>query len=154
MSASGDSEARLSSARTYFEEAQEYESFGRAFVTILSGIILAIGSALVAFTEATVAFITRLVDAFGLGGVAWIEAFTNAPASFIASSFTSAAASLRSGAWSELGPFLPWVAAIVAIGVVGIVTWYLDRRDSDVPGLGLDIPIIGNDEDGDPSDET
>jgi len=150
----GDSEPRLDSARTYFDEAQEYENFGRAFITVLSGILLAIGSGLVAFQEATVNFFVSIIDAFTGGGVAWIQAFTTDPAGFISASFNSAAEQLQTSPWNELGPFLPWIAAIVAIGVVFIITWYLDRRDSDVPGTGVDIPVIGNDEDGDPSDET
>lgn len=145
---------RLESARTYFDEAESYENFGRAFITVVSGIMLAIGSMFVAFGESVTNFIVTIFDAFGIGATEWIFAFTRDPANFIGAAFASGAEAMLSAPWAELGPFLPILAALVSIAVVAIVTWYLDRRDSDVPGTGLNVPFIGNDEDGDPEDET
>jgi hypothetical protein len=146
-------EPRLDTAMTYIDEARTFDSFGGAVVATISSFVIFLGTALIAFGEATVNTIVGFLDAFGLGGREWILAFTADPAGFIGGSFVQAELSLSTGAWSELGPFLPWIATIVALGVVFMVTWYLDRRDSDVPGTGLDVPFIGNDEDGDPTDE-
>jgi hypothetical protein len=148
-----DDAVRLESAKTWIEYGDTFKNFGQAFLATLSGLVGFAGASIIALGESAVAFWVGIVDAFAAGGTAFIGAFTSAPANFLASSFNTAARMLRTGPWAELGPFLPWLAAIVAIGVVFIVTWYLDRRDSDVPGTGIDIPVIGNDEDGDFSDE-
>ncbi|WP_332898744.1 MULTISPECIES: hypothetical protein [unclassified Haladaptatus] len=140
---------RLNKALSYFTTADDrWETFGEAFVGILGGLMLAVGAGFAAGIDAVTGFFTGLIDAFGLGGVTWINAITTAPAGFIGQAFDSAARSIDTGAFAELGPFLPWIATLVSIGVVSIVAWYLDRRDSDVPGLGIDLPFIGNDSDG------
>mgnify|MGYP000654589738 CR=1 FL=1 len=154
MAEDGSSSVRLDSAKTYISYAdEEFPNFGQAFLAIIGGIMTAIGTSIIALGEAAVSFYTSIIDAFAQGGAAFIGAFTSAPADFIGSSFTSAARQLETSPWNELGPFLPLLAALIGIGVVAIVTWYLDRRDSDVPGTGIDIPVIGNDEDGDSTDE-
>lgn len=150
---SSSSGPRLSGARSYIGFADRFDNFGQAFIATVSGIFIFPGSAVIALGEAVVNLPVMLLDAFGIGGQAWIFAMTRDPAGFVSASFQSAAASMQSGPFAELGPFLPWLAAVVAIGVVFIITWYLDRRDSDVPALGLDLPVIGNDEDGDFTDE-
>jgi hypothetical protein len=146
-------EPRLDQAMTYLDEARTFESFGEAVITMLSSIVIFVGASLMAAGEATVNVFVSWLDAFGVGGTAWIYAFTRDPAGYIGASFEAGEMSMLEGIWSQLGPFLPWVATIVAVGVVFIITWYLDRRDSDVPGAGVDLPFIGNDEDGDVSDE-
>jgi hypothetical protein len=147
-------EPRLDRAMTYLDEAKTFDTFGGAVITTLSSFVIFVGASLMAFGEASVNVFVSWLDAFGIGGTAWIFAFTRDPAGYIGASFEAGAASMLSGVWAQLGPFLPWVATIVSVGVVFIITWYLDRRDSDVPGAGVDLPFIGNDEDGDPSDET
>jgi hypothetical protein len=146
-------EPRLEQANTYLDEARTFDTFGDAVITTISGFAIFIGSSLIAFGEATVNVVVSWLDAFGVGGTQWIYALTRDPAGFIGGSFASAELSITSGVWAQLGPFLPWIATAVALGVVGMITWYLDRRDSDVPGTGVDLPFIGNDEDGDPTDE-
>ncbi|ELZ84932.1 hypothetical protein C454_02850 [Haloferax gibbonsii ATCC 33959] len=149
----GSSGPRLDGARSYIDFADRFDNFGQAFIATVSGIAVFAGSAVIALGESVVNLPVTLLDAFGIGGEAWVFALTRDPAEFVSASFQSAGDSLLTGPFAELGPFLPWIAAIVAIGVVMILTWYLDRRDSDVPGLGVDLPVIGNDEDGDSTDE-
>ena len=145
---------RLQRARNYIDYAEEnFQNFGQVFLAVIGGFISFLGAGLIAFGEAAVSLYTSIIDAFAQGGADFIAAFTSAPANFIGSSFNSAAARLQQPPWNELGPFLPLLAAIIGIGVVAIVTWYLDRRDSDVPGTGIDLPVVGNDEDGDTTDE-
>ncbi|AXG06572.1 hypothetical protein DU500_09110 [Haloplanus rubicundus] len=150
---SADDGVRLDSAKTWIEYGDSFRNFGQAFLAVGSGITAFVGGSIIALGETAVNFYATIIDAFAQGGGDFIAAFTSAPANFIGSSFNSAAAELQSAPWNELGPFLPLLAAIIGIGVVAVVTWYLDRRDSDVPGTGIDIPIIGNDEDGDFTDE-
>lgn len=129
------------------------DTFSARFMVLLSGFIAFVFGAIMTPIEVGVEVLVGLLDAFGIGGRAWILTFTRDTADFLGASLTQGAAGFSNTAFSELGPFLPWVGAIVSIGTVMIVTWYLDRRDSDVVGLGIDIPGIGNDEDGDVSDE-
>ena len=152
MSSSG-SGPRLSSARSYITYGASFDSFGKAFIAVLSGILVMVGTGIIAFQEATVNMFVMFLDAFGIGGADWIRALTSAPAKFVGGSFIGAADAMQNGVWQQLGPFLPWVAAIVAIGVVMLLTWYADRRDSDVIGTGIDLPFVGLDEDGDSTDE-
>mgnify|MGYP000132653429 CR=1 FL=1 len=154
---SGDDEidaVEVEDSLSYIDEAQGYgSSFGERSMLILSGAVAFIFGAITAPIEALVNLVVGLIGAFTDGGVAWIGAFTTEPAQYISTSFETGAAGFSNTAFSELGPFLPWLGTIVAIGVVFIVTWYLDRRDSDVVGLGVDLPVIGNEDDGDVSDE-
>lgn len=137
---------RLERAMSYMSASREYGTLGQTIMTVVGGLFVAAGAMIAAMGSATANLVVTILDAFGIGGREWIFAFTRAPANFIADSFGAAAASMMSGAWSQLGPFLPIVAAATAVGVVWIVSWYLDQRDSDVPGLGIDLPVIGNDE--------
>lgn len=148
-----DDGVRLESAKTWIEYGDSFKNFGQAFLAVVSGLIAFLGGGVIAFGEAAVSLYTGIIDAFAQGSADIIAAFTSAPGNFIAASFNSAAEAMMSGPWQELGPFLPWLAALVGIGVIYIITWYLDRRDSDVPGTGIDMPFIGNDEDGDTTDE-
>ena len=151
MSSSGRndlSEARLAGGLTYIREARSIGDFAKVFVYSIGGIVLSIGAGIIAFGESTVNVLVTILDAFGVGGADWIQAFTSAPANFIATSFNVGSLSFQNSAFAQLGPFLPWIAVLVSLGVVWAVTTYLDRQNSDVPGLGIDIPFIGNDSDG------
>lgn len=143
---------RLDRALNYFDKSERYGNFAKTFMTVVGGMFVFAGAVVASIGSAFTRLITRIVDAFGIGGEAWIFAFTRDPAQFLSESFNTAGWALRNTQFKYLGPFTPWVAVIVAIGVVWMVTEYLDRRDSDVPGLGWDAPVIGNDDDGQPDD--
>jgi|GEM_PF-1294431 len=155
MSADDDIDAvEVEDSLSYVDEAQSYGSnFSERVMLILSGAVAFIFGAITAPIEALVNLVVGLIGAFTDGGVAWIGAFTTEPAQYVSESFDAGAEGFSNTAFAELGPFLPWLGVIVSIGVVFIVTWYLDRRDSDVVGLGVDLPVIGNEDDGDVSDE-
>lgn len=140
----GGTSGRFERAMTYLDKSEQFGTLGQTVMTVFGGIIVFIGSAFVMFGDAVVTVWIMFLEAFGIGGQSWIFAFTRDPAGFISASFQQAGTSMQEGAWAELGPFLPWIATIVAIGVVWMVSVYLDKRDSDVPGTGLDIPGIGN----------
>ncbi|MFW5905302.1 MAG: hypothetical protein ACOCUO_00465 [archaeon] len=129
----------------YIGEASEL-GFDRSIVSGIGGIVLAITGGIVIVFEAGFGLIRDLFGAFGSGGVAWIQAFTSDPAGYISESFTVGADAFSTSAFAELGPFLPWVATIVALGVVAMVTFYLGEENEDVPGLGIDLPFIENEE--------
>ncbi|QCJ47244.1 hypothetical protein [Haloprofundus sp. MHR1] len=147
MSSSGD-EPRLSSSLTYIRESDRLGGFDDSVVGSAGGLVLAVFGGIIAVSEAAFNLVASLFDAFTEGGTAFISAFTTDPANYISQSFVVGGNSFATSAFAELGPFLPWVAAVVATGVVFIVTEYLDRRNSDVPGLGINIPFVDNDSDG------
>jgi len=147
MSASDDG-PRLQRSLEYVQQSERLGSFGRTTVQTLGGIVLAIGTAFIAFGESITNFVVGIFDAFGTGSADWIAAFTSAPANYIAESFNAGTDSFTNSAFAELGPFLPWIAVLVSLGVVFAVSIYLDQRNSDVPGTGLNLPFIGNDSDG------
>lgn len=144
--ASSDDGVRLESGKKWIEFGRDIGGFAGAFVFGLSGALAAVWGAAIALLEAGVNVPISILDAFAIGLPEWVFAFTRDPAQFLGGSFQIAAAQLQQAPWNTLGPFIPWLAAISAIGVVGIITWYLDRQESDVPGSGLDVPFVGNDE--------
>lgn len=150
---SGDTGPRLSRSFEFFDKSEEYGTVGQTIATVVGGFFVFVGAAITAFGDAVLGLWIGLIDAFRIGGVAWIFAFTRDPAGYVQESFRIGALGFSMPGWRELGPFLPWVGVLVALGVVFMVTWYLDRRDSDVPGLGVDLFGVGNDEDGEPDDE-
>ena len=154
MSGSGDESIDVDGAIDYAEDAENLGgTFSKRVMALFAGTIAFAFGAIMAPIEAMVELVTGLIGAFGQGGEDWITVMTSGTADFLGASLEQGAAGFSNTAFSELGPFLPWIGVIVAIGVVFIITWYLDRRDSDVVGLGVDLPVIGNDEDGDVSDE-
>lgn len=151
MSSSGP---EVDDALEYSETVQGFgSSFSQRVMLLLSGFVAFLFGVVMTPIEALVEVFVGLLDAFGIGGRAWILVSTQDTANFLSAALQQGAAGFSNTAFAELGPFLPWVGTIVAIGTVGIITWYLDRRDSDVVGLGVDLPLIGNDDDGDLSDE-
>jgi hypothetical protein len=140
-----DDGSRLTSGLAWIDESESLGGLGKTITTAFGGLIAFIFGGLIAIGDAGVGLLIRLLDAFGVGGEAWIVAFVESPADFISASFSQGAAAFSQEGWQALGPFLPWIAVIVGLGVVWMVTSYLDRQDSDVPGLGLDLPFIGND---------
>jgi hypothetical protein len=153
VSSSG-SDTRLSSGLTYINAADRLGGFGQAFVSGLGGLVLAIFSIVIGIGESLGAFVTTLVDAQAGSAAALIYGFFRAPGRALQDVWNIAATSLGLDPWNTLGPFVIVIFVGVVILAVSIVTWYLDRRDSDFVGTGTNVPIIGNDEDGDPSDET
>lgn len=139
-----DDGSRLTSGLAWIRESEDLGSLGKTIATAFGGLVAFFFGGIIAIGDAGVGLIIRLLDAFGMGGEAWIVAFVQSPADYIAGAFSSGAASFSREGWQALGPFLPWIAVIVSLGVVWMVTSYLDRQDSDVPGLGLDLPYIGN----------
>lgn len=137
--------SRLESGLDWIETSKQLGSFGKTVVTALGGLVAFMFGAVIAIGDAGVGVIVGLLDAFGLGGQDMIGAFLSSPAQFLSDSWASAGDAVQTGAWAEIGPFLPWIAAIVVIGFLWMITSYLDRQDSDVPGLGIDLPFIGND---------
>jgi hypothetical protein len=132
----------------FISRASEMGTVGQIFVAAFGGIILSGATGLIRIQQGVVDFFGTITGTFATGAADWIQAFTSDPANFLGGSFEFAIQALTSGPWANLGPFAPWVAVIVSLGVVFAITEYLDRRDSDVPGTGLDLPWIGNDADG------
>jgi hypothetical protein len=147
MSASGDG-PRLSQSLEYISVSERLGRFDQTVVQTIGGIFVAIGAAIIAFADSVAQFFVGIFDAFGAGSADWIGAFTSAPANYITSAFESGADSFTNSAFAQLGPFLPIIAVLVSLLVVFAVSYYLDQRNSDVPGTGLNIPFIGNDSDG------
>lgn len=145
-SSSGGS--RLGSGIEWIETSKNLGSFAATVTTAAGGMVAFIFGAAIAIGDAGVGLVVTILDAFGVGGVAMVEAFLTDPAGFISRSWVQAGDSLANSAFASLGPFVPWIAAIVVLGFLYGVTEYLDRRDSDVPGLGMDLPFVGNDEEG------
>jgi hypothetical protein len=141
---SSDGGSRLSSGIAWIEKSEQLGSLGKTIAQAFGGLIAFIFGGAIAIGDSGIGLIVGLIDAFGVGGEAWIRAFVESPADFLASGFQQGAAALGNEGWQALGPFLPWITVTVALGVVWAVTTYLDRQDSDVPGLGLDLPFIGN----------
>lgn len=142
MSAPEDSS--LEAGLTWIDKSKQLGSLAATITTALGGLVAFIFGGAIAIGDAGVNLITDLIGAFSTGGADMIGAFLSSPASFLQASWDSASASLQTGGWAALGPFLPWIAAISVIGFIWMITSYLDRQDSDVPGLGLDLPFIGN----------
>jgi hypothetical protein len=143
-----DDGSRLTSGLRWIDKSESLGSLGKTIATAFGGLVAFFFGGIIAIGDAGIGLLIRLLDAFGMGGEAWIVAFVESPANFLASSFSAGSAAFSREGWQALGPFLPWIAVLVALGVVWMVTTYLDRQDSDVPGLGLDLPFIGNDDEG------
>lgn len=150
---SGSDAPRLTNALTYFDKSEEYGTFAQTVMTVLGGMAVFTGALIAGIGQAGADVVVMLLDAFGLGGREIVLSLTRDPAAFLGESFVVGAAGFTDTAFSQLGPFLPWVGGASAIGFFALFAWYLDRQDSDVPGLGIDLPVIGNDEDGEPDDQ-
>lgn len=143
MSAGEDSS--LEAGLTWIDKSKELGSLAATVTTAIGGFIAFMFGGAIAIGDAGVNLITGIIGAFSEGGADMVRAFLSSPAEFLMASWDTASASLSTGGWAALGPFLPWIAGISVIGFVWIITTYLDRQDSDVPGLGIDLPFIGND---------
>jgi hypothetical protein len=141
MSASGDDGARLSSGLSYIDTSRDYGGFAQTFVYSLGGVVAFGFSAVIAIGEAIANIFVSIADAFGVALPAWVTAFLRRPAEFVGGSFLQAELALGSAPWEQLGPFLPFIAVAVALGVVVLFGEVADRRDWDVPGV--DVPGIG-----------
>jgi hypothetical protein len=139
--------ARLDRSLEYIETAQEYGGFGENFVAGLSGLVLAGFSMIVGLGEAVAALFVGLTDATRISAVALIYAVFRAPARFLQDAWNTAAIQLGLSPWNTLGPFVVILAGGTVIGTVGLFSWYLDRRDSDFLGTGINVPWVGNDAD-------
>lgn len=135
--------SRLDAGLAWIDEAEGMSVAG-SITKGFSAMVLASVGLLIAIWDAGAGVITRMLDAFGVGGESIIIAFLESPASFLADSFSQASTALGTGQWAALGPFVPWLAGASVIGFFWMITSYLDRQDSDVPGTGIDLPFIGN----------
>jgi len=141
MSASGDDGARLDSGLSYIRTSKDLGGVAYTFVYGVGGILAFAFGTVIAIGEAIANIFVQIADAFGVALPAWVTALLRRPAEFVGASFSQAGAALQTAPWTQLGPFLPFVAVVVALGVVIIFGEVADRRDWDVPGV--DVPGIG-----------
>jgi len=139
--------ARLDDALTYIDEAESQGGFGEVFVSGAGGLVLAFFSIIIGIGEALAAFVTGNVDAITESSIALTYGFLRAPGRALQDVWNIAATMLGLDPWKTLGPFVIMVFAAVVLGTVGMLSWYLDRRDSDFIGTGTNVPLIGNDAD-------
>jgi hypothetical protein len=139
--------ARLDRSLEYINTAREIGGFGQNFVAGISGLVLAAFTMITGIGEAIAALFVGLTDATRLSAVALVYAIFRAPARFLQDSWNTAAIQLGLSPWNTLGPFVVVIAGGTVIATVGLFSWYLDRRDSDFLGTGLDVPWVGNDAD-------
>lgn len=139
-------DSSLETSEEFLDRAEDSGGFDESFINGISGTTLAIFGGFIAVIEAFTGLVTGLIDAFTSGGAEWIAAFTTEPAQYIGESFAAGREGFTNTAFAELGPFLPWIGTIVALGVVAMVTFYLGQENEDVPGLGINLPFIENEE--------
>jgi hypothetical protein len=151
MSASGDD---IETGLRFINRGAAFGSVGRAVVSVFTGLVLFVGSSVIAFGNAIVDVYVGLLDAIGLAGNSSIRAFFIEPLTLVTGSFNRGEAALGTEPWSFLGPFLPFIGVGVVLGVLWMTLSFLDARNSDVVGLGVDLPdiVAGNDEDGNPDE--
>lgn len=124
------------------------KSVAGILLMVIGGPMLAFGEgASLAIFQLTQIY-TKAADAIADGSSAFIRAFSEDPAQALGTVIQGAADSFQSGPWEVFGPLqLPIFA-----GVVILTAWqlleFLDRRDSDIPFTGMDLPLLGNDSDG------
>lgn len=146
MSSSGP---RLDNAMSYFNASVRYGDVGGNLVRAISGIVLFIGAAFVAVGEAvTNFFVGGIIDPISESVAELIFGWLRAPGRYMQQLWNQAAEALNLPMWQALGPFQPIIGAAVVLTVLWMFAVYLDRRDSDIPGTGLDVPFLGNDSDG------
>ena len=122
----------------------------------VAGILLmVIGGPMLAFGEGAATAIFSLTqiystaaDAIGDGAGAFIRAFSEDPAKALGTVIQGAADSFQSGPWEMFGPLqLPNFAAVVLLTAWQLL-YFLDQQNSDIPFTGMNIPLLGNDSDG------
>jgi len=139
--------ARLDDALTYIDEAESQGGFGEVFINGLGGLVLAFFSIIIGIGEALAGLVTGNVDALTESSIALTFGFLRAPGRALQDVWNVAATSLGFEPWNTLGPFVIMVFAASVLGTIGMVSWYLDRRDSDFIGTGTNVPVVGNDAD-------
>jgi hypothetical protein len=139
--------ARLDDALTYIDEAETQGGFGEVFVNGLGGLVLAFFSIIIGIGEALAGFVTGNVDALTESSIALTFGFLRAPGRALQDVWNAAATSVGFEPWNTLGPFVIMVFAASVLGTIGMLSWYLDRRDSDFLGTGTNVPVVGNDAD-------
>lgn len=148
MSSSGPDQ-RLDNALAYFDTSQDYGDVGGNLVRVLSGFVLFVGTALVAIGEAvTNFFVGGIIDPISASVAELIFGWLRAPGRYMQQLWNQAADALNLPMWAAIGPFQPIIGTIVVLAVLWMFAEFLDRRDSDIPGTGLDVPFLGNDSDG------
>jgi hypothetical protein len=139
--------ARLDRSLQYINKAQEIGGFGQNFIAGISGLVLAFFTMITGIGESVAALLVGLTDATRISAVALVYAIFRAPARFLQDAWNTAAVQLGVGPWKQLGPFVAILAAATALAVLYMFAWYLDQRDSDFVGTGLDVPWLGNEAD-------
>lgn len=139
--------ARLDGALTYINQADKLGGFGPSFVAGLGGLVLAFFSILIGIGESLAALLTGNIDALRDSSIALTYGFLRAPGRALQDVWNVAATSLGLSPWNTLGPFVIMVFAASVLGTIGMLAWFLDRRDSDFLGTGINAPVVGNDAD-------
>lgn len=114
----------------------------------IGGVVLAISTAVVAVITGIVNVSLLPLEALGIGSADIVEVFTSVPAVNLGEVIGFSATSLTRGAWDFFGPFAALVFAAILLAMLWLLLEFLDRRNSDLPGTGINLPGIGNDSDG------
>ncbi|MFC7096056.1 hypothetical protein [Halobaculum marinum] len=149
-SSSGDDSASLvSTGKAYIigsedvGTGQNEGTFGAVLLQTISGVVFFVGTAITALGQSIVFAVTNPLSQLGIGSGDIISSVTSSPADFVDSLFDTAAQTAQTGPWAQLGIFLPVAGSVVMVMTLGVVLWWMNRRDSDLPGLGVDLPLIG-----------
>lgn len=118
-------------------------------------VFLLIASPLIALTQGAseavyniTGIFSAAADKLATASGQFITTFTTDPLQAMSGLIDWGAQSMTSGGWSMLGPLVIPVFGLIVLATIWEFLEFLDRRDSDIPLTGMDIPILGNDADG------
>ncbi|MFC7070570.1 hypothetical protein ACFQL9_13030 [Halobaculum lipolyticum] len=149
MSGEEDSASLVSTGKAYIIGSEDVGTgdaegtFGAVVIQTLAGIVFFVGTAVTAMGQAIVFAVTNPLEMLGIGSGDIIASITSAPAEFLTGLFGTAGETASQGVWRQLGIFLPVAGAVVMVLTLAVVLWWMNRRDSDLPALGVDLPVIG-----------
>ncbi|GGL73446.1 hypothetical protein [Halocalculus aciditolerans] len=124
------------------------KSAGTVLFLLIASPFMAAAAGISEATYALTQIYTVAAGAFAEGIGDFIAAFTSSPAEAMSGVIEGTVQSLNTGPWAVLGVFqIPIFAAMILV-TAWLFLEFLDRRNSDIPFTGADIPLLGNDSDG------
>jgi len=133
---------------SYLDQA-EGKDITSILLMVIGAPLLALGDGASQAIASILSIYSEAAGALSDGISSFIEAFTADPANAMSDVVEFGVESLQEGWYANLGPFsIPIFAGILFLTAWGFLE-FLDRRGSDIPFTGTDIPLIlGNDSDG------
>ena len=118
-------------------------------------VFLLVASPLIALTQGVSEATYTITGIFTAGAQAFqdsvgqfILTFTHDPLTAMSGLIEWGAQSMTTGGWAMLGPLVIPIFGLIVLATIWEFLEFLDRRDSDIPLTGMDIPILGLDSDG------